>query len=242
MNKSEKSLVSRAVEIIKQGRVVALTGAGVSTESGIPDFRGQGGLWSRYHPMEYGTLGAFRQEPQKIWEMLKELYGFLEARPNQGHLGLARLEEMGLLNGIITQNIDGLHQKAGSKIVVEFHGSPITLSCPRCGAGYLFEKIKDHLPPQCGCGEILKPDIVFFDEPIPPLALKEAEQLLAGARTLLVAGTSCQVMPAAYFPAMFHGRGGRVIELNLEPTLHDLAHIALKGGFSEVMAAIVESC
>ena len=123
--------IRQAVAMLKKSRkAVALTGAGVSTESGIPDFRSAGGLWSRFNPLEYGTLGAFQRDPAKVWQMLAELLTLVDCRPNRGHEALASLEEMGLVHGIITQNIDGLHQQAGSRQVIEFHGSMASFSCP----------------------------------------------------------------------------------------------------------------
>lgn len=233
--------IKEGAGLIRRARkVVALTGAGVSTESGIPDFRGQGGLWSRFDPMEYGTISAFRADPGKVWAMLAELAEIVEARPNPGHLGLAALEKAGLLQGIITQNIDGLHQKAGSRTVVEYHGSLTSFSCPACGDKLTLAQVRRLvMPPRCpACGSILKPDIVFFDEEIPPLALAWAEDLLTGADCLVVAGTSCQVMPAALIPARVARRGGVIIEINREPALEHLADLILAGSFAETMTAL----
>jgi len=234
--------INEAVALLKQSKkTVALTGAGVSTESGIPDFRGKGGLWSRYDPFEYGTLGAFLNNPPKIWRMLAELLDVVDAKPNSGHIGLANLEEMGLLTGIITQNIDNLHQQGGSTNVVEFHGSFETFTCPGCGAKHLLQYVRETtLPPLCkSCSEILKPDIVFFDEMIAESVLQDTQELLAGTELLLVVGTSCQVQPAARIPYQVHQNGGRIIEINLEPALNGLAAVSLQGSFTEVMEKIV---
>jgi len=190
----------KAITLLQKSRnAVALTGAGVSTESGIPDFRGRDGLWSRYDPIEYGTLGAFMANPEKVWRMLAGLLAAVDAEPNKGHKALATLEQQGLLSGVITQNIDSLHQKGGSKNVIEFHGSLETFSCLSCGAGYNLAFVHESsLPPHCAsCNAILKPDIVFFDERIPDSVLTQTEQMLAAADLLLVAGTSCQVQPAS---------------------------------------------
>jgi NAD-dependent deacetylase len=210
--------INEAAKLLRQSRkTVALTGAGVSTESGIPDFRGKNGLWSRYDPFEYGTLGAFLNNPKKIWQMLAELLEVVDAEPNAGHKGFARLEEMGLLAGIITQNIDSLHHKGGSRNIVEFHGSFENLTCLECGRNYLLQYVRESaLPPHCkSCDNFLKPDIVFFDEIIPESVLHESQKLLAGTELLLVAGTSCQVQPAARIPHHVHNSGGRIIEINL---------------------------
>jgi NAD-dependent deacetylase len=234
-----ESLAQAAALIRRSGSAVALTGAGVSTESGIPDFRSQNGLWSRFDPMEYGTLGAFRRDPLKVWTMLAELLAIVAAEPNAGHAAMAALEQRGWLQGIITQNIDGLHQKAGSRTVVEFHGSLATFSCPACRQTFSLDRVLARpLPPRCRCGEILKPDEVFFDEAIPPEALSRTEQLLARAGVLIVAGTSCQVAPAAMIPHRFRQSGGALIEINLEPALSGVADITLAGSFAQIMSGL----
>lgn len=232
-----------AAGLLKKSRkAVALTGAGASTESGIPDFRSAGGLWSRFDPLAYGTLGAFQRDPAKVWRMLSELLALVDCRPNRGHEAMARLEAMGVVHGIITQNIDGLHQKAGSRHVIEFHGSMASFSCLGCGAVKLLAEVRRmELPPHCPvCRAILKPDVVFFDEQIPPQALRGTEKLLAGADLLLVAGTSCAVMPAALIPSQVVRQGGMVIEINLAPVLTGIARLSLAGKFTEVMSAIVD--
>ncbi|MFZ5770640.1 MAG: SIR2 family NAD-dependent protein deacylase [Thermodesulfobacteriota bacterium] len=234
--------IRRAAALLKKSRkAVVLTGAGVSTESGIPDFRSAGGLWSRFDPFAYGTLGAFQQDPRKVWRMLQELLALVDRRPNRGHEALARLEEMGIVHGIITQNIDGLHQRAGSRQVIEFHGSMANFSCPACGRKWPLAAVRQMaMPPLCsGCGAVLRPDVVFFDERIPPRALNETEKLLHGADLLLVAGTSCEVMPAALIPGQVLARGGDLIEINLVPVLTGAARLSLAGKFTEVMSAIV---
>ena len=238
-----QDIYDNAITLLQKSRNgVALTGAGVSTESGIPDFRGKNGLWSRYDPFEYGTLNAFLSDPEKIWTMLAKLLDVVDAEPNKGHEALAILEEKGLLSGIITQNIDGLHQQGGSKNVVEFHGSLDTFTCLTCGENFTLTYVKESsLPPHCtSCNAILKPDIVFFDERIPQAVLDQTEQMLASADLLLVAGTSCQVMPAAGIPLNIYNRGGKIIEINKEPALNHLATITLEGNFSTVINGIVE--
>jgi NAD-dependent deacetylase len=238
-----EDIFDKAAGLLKQAKNgVALTGAGVSTESGIPDFRGRDGLWSRYDPWEYGTLGSFLADPEKVWCMLAALIHVVDAEPNEGHRGLAALEEMGFLSGIITQNIDGLHQKGGSRNVIEFHGSLDTFSCLSCGEKYGITSVKaDSLPPHCGlCNAILKPDIVFFDERIPQKVLVQTEQLLASADLLLVAGTSCQVQPAAGIPYGIFNRGGKVIEINKDPALAPISTLTLQGSFSAVMGELVK--
>ena len=237
-----EDLFDKAVSLFRMSRNgVALTGAGVSTESNIPDFRGRNGLWSRYDPIEYGTLGAFKVNPEKVWQMLAALLDGIDAKPNPGHKALAALEEQGLLAGVITQNIDSLHQKGGSTNVVEFHGSFDTFSCLSCGDSYDLHFVKKkQLPPRCAsCHAILKPDIVFFDERIPEKVLQQSEELLIPADLLLVAGTSCQVQPAARLPFMMHNRGGKIIEINREPVLGHIAAVSLQGNFATVMEELL---
>ncbi len=238
-----EDVINQVAALLRQAsKTVALTGAGVSTESGIPDFRGADGLWSRYDPQEYGTMGAFSRDPQRVWQMLAELLRYCRARPNRGHYALADLEKQGLLAGIITQNIDGLHQAAGSSTVVEYHGSMRTFSCPACAlpAVSLDEIQAGPLPPRCPqCRAILKPDIVFFDEAISRRALAETDSLLAGADLLLVIGTSCQVMPAGTIPGRVRSAGGLIIEINRQPVLVDGADLCLVGNFSTVMQTLL---
>jgi NAD-dependent protein deacetylase/lipoamidase len=233
----------QAVELLRKSRnSVALTGAGASTESSIPDFRGKNGLWSRYDPVEYGTLGAFKADPEKVWQMLASLLEIINAKPNRGHIGLATLEQLGLLTGIITQNIDGLHRKGGSRNIIEFHGTLDTFSCLACGAGYDLDFVKAGiLPPHCqSCGAILKPDIIFFDELIPDAVMSRTEEMLASVDLLLVAGTSCQVQPAARIPFIVYNRGGKIIEINREPVLQHIAAVTLEGSFAAVVEKLVE--
>ncbi len=234
--------IMQAVRLLKKAnKAVALTGAGVSTESGIPDFRSKGGLWSRFDPMEYGTIGAFRRNPAKVWKMLVELIDIDRAEPNAGHLAMAEMEKTGVLQGVITQNVDLLHQKAGSRNVVEFHGSIESFTCLDCGRGYPLSSVRrEQIPPVCpACRSLLKPDVVFFDEQIPSQALAQSEELLAGADLLIVAGTSCQVAPASLLPSRVYGQGGKIIEVNLEPSLDGLAEVVLQGKFTKMMTELV---
>jgi NAD-dependent protein deacetylase/lipoamidase len=236
--------ISDAVQLLKQSRkTIALTGAGVSTESGIPDFRSRGGLWSRFDPMEYGTLGAFQRDPEKVWTMLAELMTLVDARPNEGHYAMAEMEASGMLAGIITQNIDSLHQKGGSKRVVEYHGSMDSFTCMQCECSYSFSEVqKLDMPPRCcTCSGLLKPDIVFFDEQIPPSALSETRELVQQADLLIVAGTSCQVMPAAAIPVTLLAQGGKIIEINREPVLTAQAEVVLEGSFAKLMSQLAEA-
>ena len=244
---SGDSLLVQAAEWLAASRKsIALTGAGVSTESGIPDFRSAEGLWARFDPAEYATLGAFKKDPEKVWRMLAELESVLDAEPNPGHIALARLEAGGALQGIVTQNIDGLHQAAGSRKVVEYHGSGRTFSCLTCGANYPRNQVElMGMPPRCDaggpgsvCGAVLKPDVVFFDESMPPKAMAESAQLVMNAELILVVGTSCEVYPASDIPRQVRGQGGRVIEINLAPAAGLKPDILLQGEFSRILPAL----
>ncbi len=235
-----------AARLLKRSRhAVALTGAGISVESGIPAFRGAQGLWDRYDPSEYAHISSFMRNPGKVWGMLRELYRIMEqAQPNPAHHALARLEELGILKSLVTQNVDGLHQRAGSKRVIEFHGNGGTLICLSCGMEYPARDIRmDDLPPACPrCGGVLKPQVVFFGEPIPPRALEEAFEEADQCDVMLVVGTSAQVYPAADLPRRVAWSGGRIIEINLEEThlTQDMTHIFLQGSASEILPRLVE--
>ena len=214
------SLERAAAAIRRAPRVTVLTGAGISVASGIPDFRSAEGLWSRYDPQEYATLRAFQRDPRKVWRMLAEMLEVLDAAlPNAAHRALARLEAAGMVQGVITQNIDGLHQGAGSETVLEFHGGCRTLSCLDCGRRYTRGEARSRgLPPECGCGALLKPDIVFFGEMIPDGALDASRQLAARCGLMLVVGTSAEVSPANQMPWIANQHGATVVEFNLEET------------------------
>jgi NAD-dependent deacetylase len=210
-----------AAEALKGRRkAVALTGAGISVESGIPAFRGTQGMWEKYDPTEYATIGAFLREPEKVWAMLSEMVDVLfRATPNPAHFGLAEMEGMGILRSIITQNVDCLHQAAGSRRVIEFHGNADDLVCLACWKRYPSrEKIREGIPPRCACGKILKPNLVLFGEPIPWAAKADAESEAQGCNVLLVIGTSAQVTPACDIPLLSKRSGAIIIEINPEET------------------------
>ncbi|MCL4502143.1 MAG: NAD-dependent deacylase [Deltaproteobacteria bacterium] len=211
----------KLADVLRQHRrVTALTGAGISVESGIPDFRSPGGLWERFDPMEYAHIRAFRNDPAKVWTLLKEMDAVItKARPNPAHYALAELEAKGLLLGIITQNVDNLHQAAGSKRVVEFHGNAHRFICDTCRGHHPRETLDfDHTPLYCLCGGLVRPDVVFFGESIPEAAQKEADELAQNCNLLLVIGTSGEVAPASYIPYTAKRWGALIVENNLEPT------------------------
>jgi len=209
-----------AQKIKKSRNAVALTGAGISVESGIPAFRGSQGLWERYDPMEYAHIEAFRANPGKVWRMLIELEHIVEqSRPNPAHFALAQLEKLGHLKAVITQNIDALHQLAGNKEVIEFHGNGRSLVCLSCGKTFPKERVSlEELPPLCTCRGILKPEVVFFGEPIPTGPSERAFQLSRTCDMMLVVGTSAVVAPASHLPFMAKQNGAIIIEINLEKT------------------------
>lgn len=239
------ALIARAVTDLNRARhVVALTGAGISIESGIPPFRGKGGLWERFDPMEIAHVDVFIADPALVWRvLLKELKAVIDrAVPNDGHKGLARLEHLGLLKTVITQNVDGLHQAAGSSDVVEFHGTFAVQRCTACDRRIPTRDVDDRvLPPRCACGGILRPDAVLFGEMIPPEALWRSQEAATHCDVMLVVGTSAVVQPAASMPALARQSGARVIEINPEPTplTGRVSSYLIPGGAGEVMNRIV---
>ena len=224
---------------------VALTGAGVSTESGIPDFRSPSGLWAQFDPLEYGSIDAFRADPAKVWRFYAPRFSMLtEAEPNDAHRALAALEHAGLLEAVVTQNIDLLHERAGSRKVVEVHGSIRTSSCAGCGARYPLAEVLELLAaapiPECpACGRILKPDVVFFGELLPPAAIDRAFALAASAALLLVVGSALEVYPVAGLPYETLNAGGAVAIVNRGPTAFDSrAALKVDGVAGETLAAV----
>lgn len=228
---------------VARGGMVAFTGAGMSTESGIPDFRSPGGLWTRYDAYEYASLAGFRRDPTKVWRMFAELEQELgAAAPNPGHFALAAMERAGLLDGVITQNIDGLHQAAGSRHVVEFHGGTDRLRCLACGEVVPARDVARRPPPCPRCGAIMKPDFILFGEPIEARALEETQALMEDVQTLLVCGTSAEVQPASQIPYMARAAGAVVVEVNLQPALPaSVVTHRLLGKTGELLPALVQA-
>ena len=218
---------------------VAMTGAGISVESGIPSFRGAQGLWEKYDPMEYATLHAFMRHPRKVWDMLSEMVSVCGgAAPNAAHKALAALEGMGVVRAVVTQNVDGLHQAAGSRRVIEYHGNMDELICVSCWKRYpTRERWTPGSVPRCDCGEILKPNVVLFGEPIPWLAQEQAEEEARTCGVLVVIGTSAQVSPACDIPRIAKESGAAVVEINPEETSlsASVADVHITGGASEAL-------
>ena len=242
--------ITFAAELIKNSkRSVSLTGAGLSTPSGIPDFRSpQDGLWTKYEPMEVASLTAFRHNPEKFYRwlhpMAKRIYA---AQPNAAHLALARLQTAGVLAAIITQNIDGLHTRAGATEVLEVHGSLDTLTCTNCYQqfavnGYLEEYINNCKIPYCkNCGSVLKPDVILYDEQLPVKTWHKAEQACRVCDLMLVAGTSLEVMPSARLPMDALEHGARLIIINNSETFLDVrADVLIHADVAEVLPRIAE--
>lgn len=221
ITQTDRSQLDQAMGLFAEaGKVVALTGAGISVESGIDDFRSPGGLWSHFPPEEYGTIEVFKKHPEKAWKLFRTLgRGLMGKKPNDGHLVLANLERSGLLKGVVTQNIDNLHQDAGSRFVLEIHGDHRHLQCIDCG--YLCEAddtiLEADTLPGCDCGAFLKPNVVLFGEPV--RLLDEINLLLHRCDLLLVVGTSAQVYPAAAIPQQVKMQGGKIFEFNKEETV-----------------------
>ena len=239
--------IEQAADILSVAKsVVALTGAGISVESGIPPFRGKGGLWEKMDPMEVAHIDAFLENPQRVWELLiKDMKTVLDrARPNPGHTGLVDLEQMDRLQTIITQNVDGLHQMAGSSDVIEFHGNFAWQRCLDCGRRIRTEQVElEQIPPLCSCGGILRPDCIFFGEMIPPNALVRSQQLSATCDVMLVIGTSAMVQPSASMPFIAKDNGAEIIEVNPEPTplTGRISSLQLMGGAGSVIPQLVSA-
>jgi NAD-dependent deacetylase len=258
--------VERLADLVRRrGPVVVLTGAGISTESGIPDFRSPTGIWAQYDPAEYATIEAFRADPRKVWSFYsRRLRVLLEAEPNAGHLALAELERAGRVSAVVTQNIDGLHRRAGSRDVVEVHGSIRSSTCPACSAKYelgeLLELLRQGadsaapteavpaLPvrpvpseaPECPrCGAIVKPDVVMFGELLPEAAIERAYALARSTGLLLVVGSTLEVWPVSMLPGETVAAGGEVAIVNRGPTSFDgRATVKIDGGAGETLAAL----
>jgi NAD-dependent deacetylase len=225
--------------ILRRQPCVALTGAGISAESGIPTFRSKGGLWEKFDPAVYASIEVFRQDPSKYWSIRGEfIRNYDNYRPNPGHLALAELETMGLLRCVITQNIDGLHRKAGSRKVSEIHGSLREIFCVQCNRQYRAPHIPEGLPPRCQCGGVLKPNTVLFGESLPPEALETAWREAGACRVMLVIGTSALVQPAASLPHVAKKHGATVVEVNIEKSFSD-ADYFLEGKAGTVLPDLV---
>jgi NAD-dependent deacetylase len=240
--------VERLAELLGGARsVVALTGAGVSVPSGIPDFRSPGtGLWEKVDPMEVAHISVFERDPARFWRYYRPRLEMLgEVRPNAAHAALAELERRGLLAGVITQNIDRLHRAAGSREVVEVHGSIDPSSCRDCGASFELERVEALFDAAgvaiCAeCGGPVKPDVVLFGELLPETAMARAQELADEAELMLCIGSSLAVYPVAGLPELTRAGGGRLAIVTQGPTPYDeVAAVKLEGEVDEELSALV---
>jgi NAD-dependent deacetylase len=240
-----------AAELIRESTYcVALTGAGISTPSGIPDFRSPGsGIWTKYNPMDVATLSAFRYHPTKFYAWMRPFISSLfQAQPNPAHTSLARLEASQNLKSVITQNIDGLHQKAGSKHVIEVHGTYQTLTCLGCYQQvqatdqFLLDFLAGNENPSCPtCGKLLKPDIILYEEQLPAEQWKAAREEATACDLLIILGSSLTVTPACDLPYTAMSRGARVIILNRMKThLDEQADLSIHGDLETILPKITD--
>jgi NAD-dependent deacetylase len=245
-----RSGVAALAELVRGARsVVALTGAGISVPSGIPDFRSPGtGLWERVDPMEVAHIDAFHRDPVRFWSFYAERFATLaDKQPNGAHRALVELERRGILEAVITQNIDMLHGRAGTRELVEVHGSIATCACPGCGGSIPLEEARilvrcaaDGVPRCANCGGALKPNVVLFGELLPPRALERARELCERADVLLCIGSSLEVHPVAGLPLLTRAGGGAVAIITQGPTpLDEIAQVRLHGDVAEELQALV---
>ena len=230
----------RTPALVVLGLALGLAGCGGAVAGRSPT-----GIWAEFDPREYATLGAFRRDPEKVWRFYAPRFAMLtDAEPNEAHRALAALERVGLVEAVVTQNIDLLHERAGSREVVEVHGSIRTSTCPGCRASYplarVLELLEESGAPRCPvCGSVLKPDVVFFGELLPEEAIDRATELARRAALLLVVGSALEVYPVAGLPLETLDAGGDVAIVNLGPTAFDgRAALRIDGSAGEVLAAV----
>ena len=244
--------IERAAGLLEGARhAVALTGAGMSTRSGIPDFRSPGsGIWEQVDPLEVASIFAFRRKPETFFDWIRPMARqLLTAQPNSAHLALAQLEAVGLIQAVITQNIDGLHQKAGSQRVLEVHGHLREATCIRCYRTFATEQfaqafLADGGVPHCPvCGNVLKPNVILYGEQLPAAVMREAQRHTQQCDVMLVAGSSLEVVPACDLPRQARQRGARLILVNLQPTyMDDQADVTLYADVTDVLPQIAQAC
>ena len=240
-------IIKKAVEDISSAKnIVALTGAGISVESGIPPFRGKGGIWEKINPMKYAHINTFMQDPEEVWNvLLKDMKNFLDiAKPNAAHIALAKLEDIGLLKTIITQNIDCLHQMAGNSDVIEFHGNFAWQSCLDCKKRCKTSEINlTEIPPKCECGGIFRPECIFFGETIPHDITWRSCKAVENCDVMLIIGTSAVVEPASHIPLIAKKVGAKIIEINPEatPLTGTISDYIIKGKAGSIMSKIIKA-
>ena len=243
LSEHQSTEIKRASDLIKKSRkTIAFTGAGISVESGIPDFRGPNGVWSKIDT-RYLEITYFKHHAEVCWPIIyKTFFKHVQsARPNPAHEILAWMEQRHLISGIITQNIDNLHHKAGSKKIIEFHGNTRLLVCLSCGHHFSADFRKLGQPPRCPqCGTILKPDFVFFGEGIPYTALEGTRELLTDLEVMIVIGTTGMVFPAGQIPRQAKRNGTKIIEINLTPSTytHEITNIFIPLAASQALSEL----
>ncbi len=233
--------------IERTNRIVAFTGAGISAESGIPTYRGADGVWNKYDPDKYANVNYFFRDPTYYWNFFRDVrYRVLKAaEPNEGHKALARLERLGCLAAVITQNIDGLHQSAGSSNVLELHGNTSRIGCLNCGADYsideVYQQLETQLPPTCRiCGGMLKPRVVMFGEALPAETLEQASQESGRCDLFISVGSSLVVQPAASMPVIAKRAGAALVIVNQDATpLDNQADLVIRESASKVLSGAV---
>ena len=236
--------IQKLKEIIKESnRIVVFTGAGISSESGIPTYRGTNGLWSKYDPNIYANIKVFLQDPTYYWYYFKdERYPIIKkAKPNINHYSIVKLEKKGKLNCVITQNIDGLHQMAGSSNVIELHGNTRIITCLKCNKKFsideIFPLLQKEIPPFCSCGGQLKTNTVLFGEPLPSKALLEAEKASKNCDLFLVLGSSLVVYPAANLPVIAKNNDSFLVIINFDATpLDEIADLVINDIASNILS------
>ena len=234
-------MLEKIADKLKQSeKIIFVTGAGISQESGIPTFRGKDGLWRKYDPMKLATIDAFYEDPKLVWEWYEERRkNILAAKPNAGHIAIAELEEKKPVR-VLTQNIDGLHQRAGSKNVYELHGSIITIKCTSCGFKDKISSSFSELPPLCKCGSILRPDVVWFGESLPQDVWQAAISEASSCDTMVVVGTSLAVSPANLLPVYAKQNGAILVEINPEETaMSDTMDISIRSSAAKALPELL---
>ena len=236
----DENVTALAALLRERQPCVVLTGAGISTESGIPDFRSPTGIWAQYDPMEYATIEAFRRDPRKVWSFYKPRLAMLtEAEPNPSHVALAELERLGLVEAVVTQNIDLLHERAGSREVIEVHGSIRTAECLACGATTPLDASMPRCP---ACGSLMKPGVVMFGELLPVAPMERAVELAQAAGLLLVIGSTLEVYPVAGLPQETLSSGGALAIVNRGATPYDpVADVRVDAGAGETLSRLLRA-